>query len=942
MLVPYWVYSQQGTKVYSVKDGLPSSQIYRMTQDLDGAMWFATNRGLSKFDGFHFTNYTNEDGLANQDVWELSVDDDNNVWFFSKSKYQGYIKNGKIKFFKSEDNEGLSPNSFFYLDKQYFLFTPTDKSAYHFLEGNRWKKAPIDPEIERMYTEGIFTHVYHAKQKQLVLFANEKAFFYPTHLLPKENKERENMAFKSGSLSDTVLYLFRKYGFHIVDVKNKTSKYFSSKALFGHAELHRATKFDWVNGQLHLSSKGQLVIFNSDFSVKDHYHFEKRFPDNVNSYLDRDGNFWYNNQSGLVFESAEKRAAQNYFVGKRITKLGSIDGKLYAGDHDGNFDVFDEDKNEFVPVFRDIGTVYRIKSDENTLVTSNQIYRNDNGQWKSIILKMPTWLKNFKDFTIFENNFTSISSHGLSFYDRNSSESQLITKTNIHLFGKFLDRLYVGGSNGLFVYKNNKLIPIFDEEVHLPILSFLQFGKYLLIGTEGLGIFCFDGKKMYRIQSTKNLVVNTMMADATTKDGLYAATQKGIIKLKLKGDYFRESIRTNTYTTNDGLLSNDTYDFFVKGNDLFTATEHGISRIDISNKHLYRKVSVVFLDSKEKLEVTAKDRKAVRIPFSIKDFVKSGTSVYLYRLLPEQKKWLETSGDQIVLHNLSAGTHILEVKSTTLHNVESVSRKTIVVQPYWWEIQWIRILIAAVLVVLLFFGIRKTIRNVRKKAVQKSEQEKRASELQLLALRSQMNPHFVHNSLNAIQYYIQRHDVELSENYLTKFSRLIRMFFDYSEKHFIHLQNEIELLENYLQIEQLRFEDKISYTISCTEQLRLRNPLLPSMVFQPIVENAVNHGLFNKLESGKIEICFTEVEQNRIEVHIEDDGIGYNKSIKMKTESMSNNRSSSTILKDRIKLLNRSGQKIDYEIKDKSELSLKEEGTIVVIRIDISLQNEQR
>lgn len=934
MLVPYWVYSQQGTKVYSVKDGLPSSQIYRITQDLDGTMWFATNRGLSKFDGSHFTNYTYEDGLANQDVWELSVDDDNKVWFFSKSKYQGYIKNGKIKLFKSEDNEGLSPNSFFYLNKQYFLFTPTDKSAYHFLENNKWKKVSVDPEIERLYTKGIFPHVYHAKQKQLVLFANEKAFFYPTHLLPKENKERDNTNFKTGSLSDTVLYTFRKYGFHIVDVKNKTSKYFSSKALFGHAELHRATKFDWVNGQLHLSSKGQLVVFNSDFSVKDHYHFEKRFPDNVNSYLDRDGNFWYNNQSGLVFESAEKRAAQNYLVGKRIIKLGSIDGRLYAGDHDGNFDVFDEDKNEFVPVFRDIGTAYRIKSDENTLVTSNQIYQKDNGKWKSIVLKMPTWQKNFKDFTIFENNFASISSHGLSVFDKNSFESQLITKTNVHLFGKFLDRLYVGGSNGLFVYKNNTLIPIFDEEVHLPILSFLQFGKYLLIGTEGLGIFCFDGTKMYRIQATKNLVINSMISDFTTKDALYAATQKGVIKLKLKGDYFKESILTNTYTTNDGLLSNDTYDFFIKGNDLFTATEHGISRIDISNKHLYRKVPVTFLDGRETIEISAKDRKAVRVPFSIKDFVKSGSSIYQYRLLPEQKKWLETSGDQIVLHNLSAGTHILEVKSTTLHTIESVSRKTIVVQPYWWEIQWVRILITVVSLILLFLGIRKIIRNVRRKAIQKSEQEKRASELQLLALRSQMNPHFVHNSLNAIQYYIQRNDVELSEKYLTKFSKLIRMFFDYSSMKTISLQNEIELLENYLSIEKLRFEDKITYSILCDEQLKTENPQIPSMILQSIVENAVNHGIFYLPNKGEIQISFSKVDAKHIKVSIDDNGIGYKASLQKKTD-VAFAKSSTRVLQERIRLLNLSGQQVDYEIVDKSDVQRNETGTLVTLLISI-------
>ncbi|WP_373942203.1 histidine kinase [Polaribacter sejongensis] len=126
------------------------------------------------------------------------------------------------------------------------------------------------------------------------------------------------------------------------------------------------------------------------------------------------------------------------------------------------------------------------------------------------------------------------------------------------------------------------------------------------------------------------------------------------------------------------------------------------------------------------------------------------------------------------------------------------------------------------------------------------QNQKRQHDLELKALRSQMNPHFVHNSLNAIQYYIQQNDVETSENYLAKFSKLMRQFFDYSRRKSVSLSEEISLLENYLQIEKLRFEEKIEYEIKVDPELDIEEEQIPSMLIQPLVENAINHGLFHK------------------------------------------------------------------------------------------------
>ena len=186
-----------------------------------------------------------------------------------------------------------------------------------------------------------------------------------------------------------------------------------------------------------------------------------------------------------------------------------------------------------------------------------------------------------------------------------------------------------------------------------------------------------------------------------------------------------------------------------------------------------------------------------------------------------------------------------------------------------------------------------------------------------------MNPHFVHNSLNAIQYYIQRNEVELSEKYLVKFSKLVRLFFEYSRKQHISIKDEVMLLNNYLQIEKLRFEDKLSYTIEVDESIDIEEQLIPSMMLQPIVENAVNHGLFHKKENGLVTVVFKKIKENSFKVIVEDNGIGIIKSKEMFKDSSRNYQSKSTdVLEERLGILQQSNNwKIDYKIQDLSEVN---------------------
>jgi len=240
------------------------------------------------------------------------------------------------------------------------------------------------------------------------------------------------------------------------------------------------------------------------------------------------------------------------------------------------------------------------------------------------------------------------------------------------------------------------------------------------------------------------------------------------------------------------------------------------------------------------------------------------------------------------------------------------------------------ITIAVILLFMVFVTRKNVLIKSRFEAELKNEREKH--ELELQALRSQMNPHFVHNSLNAIQYYIQRNEVELSEDYLNRFSKLFRSFFELSRQQTITLDEEVKLLNNYLAIEKMRFEDKLQYTIEFDDNLD-PDSRIPSLLLQPIVENAVNHGIFHKSESGLVRVVFLYIDEMSYRVIIEDDGIGLARSkAQFKASGKTLENRSSSVLKDRLKLLEYSNTfKVDYLVEDRKD----KQGTRVVLTFKI-------
>lgn len=237
-------------------------------------------------------------------------------------------------------------------------------------------------------------------------------------------------------------------------------------------------------------------------------------------------------------------------------------------------------------------------------------------------------------------------------------------------------------------------------------------------------------------------------------------------------------------------------------------------------------------------------------------------------------------------------------------------------------------ILTSLLIVLLIVLITWFLyRNFRQKSLI-NEQKKNLLKQKLLV--SQMNPHFIFNSLNAIQNYIFKQDSLKAGSYLSQFSELIRMILDFSRKDYIAIESELKLLHTYLDLQKLRFENKFDYSISVDPSIEPEFIFIPPMLAQPFIENAIEHGLFHKQEKGRLDIRLF-YEESKLMYEIEDDGIGLTEAMQLKRKFKSSHESLATVItQERMSLLgeqHKSGS--DIEILDKQTAPGKGQGVKV-------------
>jgi tetratricopeptide (TPR) repeat protein len=222
------------------------------------------------------------------------------------------------------------------------------------------------------------------------------------------------------------------------------------------------------------------------------------------------------------------------------------------------------------------------------------------------------------------------------------------------------------------------------------------------------------------------------------------------------------------------------------------------------------------------------------------------------------------------------------------------------------------------------------------------ELQKQSAELEMQALRAQMNPHFIFNSLSSINHFILKNEGKTASNYLTRFSRLIRMVLINSQKPLITLQDELEMLRIYLDMERLRFKISFDYVISFINEIDVENVFVPPLILQPFCENALWHGLMHKDGPGHLTIDLS-MQDNILQCAISDNGIGREKAAEMKSKAAEREKSLGLqITTQRLALLNQNKNvQTSYSIEDVLDKNRNIAGTKVILNISDQMLKEK-
>lgn len=280
--------------------------------------------------------------------------------------------------------------------------------------------------------------------------------------------------------------------------------------------------------------------------------------------------------------------------------------------------------------------------------------------------------------------------------------------------------------------------------------------------------------------------------------------------------------------------------------------------------------------------------------FSAQEFYFPERIEYAYQLSGIDKDWHYTHSfnRKINYTRLKPGNYVFSLKAQIRGgNWQSDPVEYyIVIRPAIWQTGWFKVLCIALASCLIIWLVRWRIRSVKRQEQKRILHEKELLELEAKALRAQMNPHFIFNSLNSIKSLINKNENDKAAAYLTTFSKLIRTLFQNSDKREISLYEELETCKLYAQVEKLRFGDKVNFVFDIGESIDLKDIKVPALIMQPFIENAIWHGLVPK-ESGGTVLVSVKEQNGSIECTIEDDGIGRELSKQYKAQFESTHQS---------------------------------------------------
>lgn len=923
-------FAQQYTN-YSTKDGLPSNHVYTIVQDAKGFIWFLTDKGMVKYNGKTFKTFTTKDGLPNNDVWDAFTTPDGKVWYFSKSSSLGYIENDNVVVFPNNDkDEIINP---IYSSQIGDSIYPSGPNQTFTLKDARWHgefqkhNDIIDEDWVKIRHKNVGYISLDSKDETLNLYNQD---FKKTKQIPTKNLY--GVTGVRGQINDSLFFWTTRKNYSILNLNTHNFKQVNIEK-FG-VNTTSAVRINLVNNEIQISGNNFVAKLNKDLDIVNPFFFPKELQAHF-GFIDKSNTIWlatFNN--GFYKLPKKKRGIAYKFQNKKIQSFNTIDDNLVVGVYNNGFYSYNSNNNTFQKLSNNKGYnfgAYQIKQLNTKFYSSKEsLIQLVNDEKRTIDFSKFTkqnLISNeiAREFVYHNKSLYGNFSFGINKLISNplSIEKEYLQKGCNDLL-VFNNQLLIATTNGLKELKNDTIVDVFFEENTLrkSILSLNNIDdSNVLINTDGYGSYITDLNTITPLKGSGFLIVQ----DAFINDkSIWLGTNTGVLHFQKKNDDYQ---LLRTYSIDDGLPNNNVNTVYANTENLIVGTNNGLAILPINQEREDLLLDLFIEDATYNNEPILHKKKryyASNSKFDIVanavDFSEGNSNTFSYKLEPIQKEWTETTTKLINFNNLAPNDYIFHLKSGTISKQLEFS-----IQPLWWQTTWAKLLMGLFSIAFISFVVWKLSRKAQEKRNRKLIEEKRISDIQLKALRSQMNPHFVFNSLAAIQYYINNNEIEESEAYLVKFSKLIRQFFELSKETEISLSEEVKLIKNYLDIEKLRFKEKFEYKINIDPKIKTNQSKLPTMLLQPIVENAVNHGVFNKLENGNITVNFSSENKKSIKVEIIDDGVGFvntKKKTKRKVKS-------SNVLEDRLRFLNQTGlwnisyteEELHPELDDKGNIS---------------------
>ncbi|WP_430410176.1 histidine kinase [Kordia sp.] len=883
LLLPLSLCAQlSGVKNYYHDEGLFCKTVYNLAQDANGIIWIGTDNGLYAFDGKTFEPYDGSSALKDTEILtNFSIDDE--IFVMTLNENYAYLKDGKF-ITKKENPElrkilvnGISGIIHDTISNKVALFkSHNTKHIYTYEKGIIEKRHFTDSVKIINYHDDIVCFFNSENDIIKLNLKNNTRTKVATPVKPNSASEivsfgEKNVAFALGN--EMAIYKIQNDSSLVFLDHKKTSKIIKNIYFLNDNEIWLTNHIGGITCY-NIDSKKEKEVF-SDFIINDFFK-------------DKDQNVWFSTRNhGLFFWSKSKFQR---FLKKSITttegeNIQSIDGRkdsIYFG---MNASKVGKILNKLQYKFIALDGIIRVHASKNQLffATIGTIDTYDN-QFNFIDkIKIAGALKNISEF---DTEYLIITASG---------SANLLHKKTLSITPIFSERSYDAipiDENHAFICSAKGLfkININNCEYTSLISEYLFFSgskasdNCYAFGTNAGGIFILHNNEQQRLTKDNGLLSNSItkvIFESPTV--LWAIGNRGINRIAFKDNYKTYTI--DSFTEADGIPLATLNDFYLYNGFMYLATSKGLEIFKTTDllvqKQLEENTKLVlnhiqyqdsiFKNTQIKIPYT---KNSITINVSYPDYNSYGNTSLKYKL-DNQEHYSVTKASDIILSSLQPGKHTLSIYG--LNSSYTASKDNLIISidviPLFWQTLWFKMVAFAVLITLIYTILIRIYINRKKRIQEKIQTKKKLTELEVEVIKSQMNPHFISNCLNSIKLLNYKKDYANSQLYIDRFNRMLRFNLMYSNNTFVKIKDEITYLNDYLELEKLRFGELFDYII--THDSTIENLKIPSFLVQPFVENAIKHAFVEMpSQKGTIRIHFQVHTDETIEITIKDDGIG--------------------------------------------------------------------